>query len=74
VEAGAETVMDVVVDMEVMAEVVVVGTVLEQVTRFMVGWKPPTVDGVGFSFIPFVKSNLKPPTELVALLLVVRFN
>lgn len=74
VEAGVEMVKDVVVveDVEVMAEAVVLGAVLD-VTGLTVGWKP-VVDVISFSFIPFVKSNLKPPTELVAVLLVVAFN
>jgi len=61
----------VVVGMEVMAEVVVMGAVVDAI-RFTV-WKT-VVDATSFSFFPFVKSNLKPPTELVAMLLLVAFD
>lgn len=74
VEAAVEMETEVVVvmDVEVMTEAVAVGAVLD-VIRFTVGWKP-VVDATSFSFIPFVKSNLKPPTGLVAVLLLVAFN
>jgi hypothetical protein len=68
---GAEMVTEVVVGMEVMAEVVVMGAVVDAI-RFTV-WKT-VVDATSFSFFPFVKSNLKPPTELVAMLLLVAFD
>jgi hypothetical protein len=48
---------------------VVLGAALE-VTGVTVGCKPATA-GHTFSFIPFEKSNLKPPTELAVLLLLV---
>lgn len=65
VEKGDETVTEDAEDVAVTAEVAVVGAV-----GFTADCKPPTV-GDAFSFTSFAKSNLKPPTELAVLLLLV---
>jgi hypothetical protein len=72
VEAGAEMVTEEAGDTAMMAEVVVMGAVLE-VVRFTAGCRPPTV-GAAFSFTPFVQLNLKTPGELTVLLLVAVFK
>jgi hypothetical protein len=71
VKAGAEMVTEeaVVEVVVVVVVVVVLGTALEAI-GFTVGCNPATV-GHAFSFTPFEKSNLKPPTELAVLLLLV---
>jgi hypothetical protein len=73
VEAGVEVLTEVVVDMEVMAEVVAFASVLEAAI-LTAGFKPPTVDAAAFSFMSFEKSNLKPPGELAVVLLVTALN
>jgi hypothetical protein len=73
-EAGVEVITEVVVDMEVLAaEVAALASVLEPAT-VTAGWKPPTHDAAAFPFTSFEKSNLKPPGELVVVLLVTAFN
>lgn len=73
VEAGVEVLTAVVVDMEVTAEVAALASVLEAAI-FTAGLKPPTVDEATFSFTSFEKSNLKPPGEVVVVLLVTALN
>lgn len=73
VEGGVEVLTAVVADMEVTAEVAALASVLEAAT-FSVGLKPPTVDEATFSFTPFEMSNLKPPGDVVVVLLVTALN
>lgn len=73
VVADAEVLTAVVVEMEVTADVAALASVLEA-ARFPTGLKPPTVDEAAFSFTSFEKSNLKPPVEVVAVLLVTAPN
>lgn len=71
VEASVDVLTEVVVDMDVMAEVVALGSVLEAAI-LTAGFKPPTA--AAFSFMSFEKSNLKPPGELAVVLLVTVLN
>jgi hypothetical protein len=73
VEADVVVLTAVVVDMEVTAEVAALAPVLEAAI-FTVGLKPPTVDEATFSFTFFEMSNLKPPGEVVVVLLVTALN
>jgi hypothetical protein len=73
VEAGVEVLTAVVVDTDVTTEVAALGSVLEAAT-FTAGLKPPTVDELALPFMSFEKSNLKPPGEVVVVLLVTAFN
>lgn len=73
VEAGVEVLTAVVVDMEVITEVAALASVLEAAI-FTAGLKPPTVDEGAFSFTSFEMSNLKPPSEVVVVLLVTALN
>lgn len=72
VEAGVEVLTAVVVDKEVTTEVAALASVLEAAI-FTAGLKPPTVDEVAFSFASLM-SNLKPPGEVVVVLLVTAFK
>lgn len=72
VEAGVEVLTAAVVDMDVTAEVATLASVL-QAAIFTAGLKPPTVEAA-FTFMSFEKSNLKPPGEVVVVLLVTALN
>jgi hypothetical protein len=73
VEAGNDVLTAVVVDTDVTTDVAALASVLEAAI-FTAGLKPPTVDEAALSFTSFEKSNLKPPGEVVVVLLVTALN